>query len=229
VDPLNSLIEFMGSMGPGEHMWSQIIVRGHTQKYVHSLHKEVNITDWIKEELASVGKDFKDTPDSTAPNFNKMPEGTKEAIKAMQRKEFKQMFDVGMRIMYVANKEHYKGKLAGMATAFRSFEHGSSGRGLNGFKPVFNIGPFDWPWQDFMGIRRRGLKKRFYNGYVTRQYFYAPYAQDYIFLNTEELASIWHMPGKVAHTPTLARMPSRRSEAPANLPIGEGPVINLPM
>jgi len=228
VDPLNSLIEFMGSIGPGEHVWSQIIIRGHTKKFVHSLHKEVNITEWTQAELARVGNDFKDTPDSKAPNYQKLPEGTKEAIKAMQQKEFKQMFDVGMRIMYLADKDRFKSKLAGMASAFRSFEHGSAGRGLNGFKPVFDIGPFNWPWEDFLNIRRRGLKRRFYNGFVSRQYFYEPNAQEYIFLNTEELASIWHLPGKVAHTPTLARMPSRRSEAPANLPVGEGP-INLPM
>lgn len=226
VDPLNSLIEFMGSLGPGEHMWSQIIIRGHTKKYVHKLHQELNITDWIKEELKSQSKDY--TDEGEKPNFMRLPEGTKEATKAMQRKEFKQMFDVGMRIMYVPSLEHKKSRLAGMATAFRSFEHGSAGRGLNGFKPMFDIGPFNWPWEDFMGIRKRGLKKRFYNGYVSRQYFYPPQGQEYIFLNTEELASIWHLPGKVAHTPTLARMPSRRSEAPSNLPVGEGPV-NLPM
>ena len=228
VDPLNSLIEFMGSIGKGEHIWSQIIVRGHTSKPVHEHHADLDIVSWTNKELEKVGKDFKDTPDSKAPNYAKLPEGTKEALKAMQKKQFKQMFDVGMRIMYVANNEDKKSRLAGMATAFRSFEHGSAGRGLNGFKPMFDIGPFNWPWEDFLGIRKRGLKRRFYQGYVTRQYFYAPNSQDYIFLNTEELASIWHLPGKVAHTPTLARMPSRRSEAPSNLPVGEGP-INLPI
>lgn len=231
VDPLNSLIEFMGSLGPGEHMWSQIIVRGNTQKYVHELHKEVTISEWIKQETEKIANAFT-KPDESGkrppPNYALLPEGTKEQIKAMQLKEFKQMFDVGMRIMYVADKAHYKSRLAGMATAYRSFEHGSKGRGLNGFKPIFDIGPFNWPWEDFMGIRRRGLKRRFYRGFVSRQYFYEPNAQEYIFLNTEEIASVWHLPGKVAHTPTLARMPSRRSEAPANLPVGEGPV-NLPV
>jgi hypothetical protein len=228
VDPLNSIIEFFGSIGPGEHLWSQIIIRGHTSKHVATkdYHGDFNITQWIKEELKVASKDY--TDEGEKPNFMRLPEGSKEATKAMQRKEFKQMFDVGIRTLYLAKLENKKSRNAGIPTMFRSFEHGSAGRGLNGFKPVFWIGPFDWPWQDFMGIRRRSLKTKFYNGYVTRQYFYAPNASNYIFLNTEELASIWHLPGKVAHTPTLARMPSRRSEAPANLPVGEGP-INLPM
>jgi hypothetical protein len=227
TDPLNSIIEFFGSIGPGEHLWSQIILRGHTEKYVEEYHEELNITQWTKKELAKVGKDYQDTPEGK-PNYVRAPEGTKEQLKAMQRKEFKQMFDVGIRTIYLAKNESKKGRNAGIPTMFRSFEHGSAGRGLNGFKPIFYIGPFNWPWEDFMGIRKRGLKTRFYNGYVTRQYFYEPNADNYIFLNTEELASIWHLPGKVARTPTLARMPSRRSEAPANLPIGDGPV-NLPI
>jgi hypothetical protein len=234
VDPLNSIIEFFGSIGPGEHLWSQIIIRGHTDKHVDGstwgrhYHGVFNISKWIQEELAAVGENYKDTEESKAPNYQKLPEGTKEQLKAMQKKEFKQMFDVGIRTLYLAKNENKKGRNAGIPTMFRSFEHGSSGRGLNGFKPIFWLGPFNWPWEDFMGIRKRGLKTLFYNGYVTRQYFYEPNADDYIFLNTEELASIWHLPGKVAHTPTLARMPSRRSEAPANLPVGEGPV-NLPI
>ncbi|HEV8667024.1 MAG TPA: hypothetical protein VN665_04255 [Candidatus Paceibacterota bacterium] len=227
TDPLNSVLEFFGSIGPGEHLWSQIIIRGHTQKYVDEYHEELNITQWTKKELAKVGKDYQDTPEGK-PNFVRAPEGTKEALKAMQRKEFKQMFDVGIRTLYLARLDSKKGRNAGIPTMFRSFEHGSAGRGLNGFKPIFYIGPFNWPWEDFLGIRKRGLKTKFYNGYVTRQYFYEPNADNFIFLNTEELASIWHLPGKVARTPTLARMPSRRSEAPANLPIGEGPV-NLPI
>jgi len=222
VDPLNSFLEFFGSIGPGEHLWSQIILRGHTSKYVPKYHQELDITQWIQKELDEVGENFKDKEDSKSANYARMPEGTKEALKAMQRKEFKQMYDVGIRTIYLAKLENKKPRNPGIPTAFRSFEHGSAGRGLNGFKPIFYISPFNWPWEDFLGIRRRALKKKFYDGYVARQYFYEPYADPYIFLNTEELASIWHLPGKVAHTPTLVRMPSRRAEAPANLPIGVG-------
>jgi hypothetical protein len=38
-------------------------------------------------------------------------------------------------------------------------------------------------------------------------------------LNTEELATIFHFPGQVAGTPTLERVPSKKAEAPSNLPI----------
>ena len=218
-DPLVSLLEFMGSLGPGEHLWAQIIIRGHTKCYwsEDSLHHELTISEWTEVLTQQVGRKFADKEGS--PNYAKLAEGDKQALKAMQEKQFKQMFDVGMRTIYLAKKENKQPRNAGIPTAYRSFEHGSDGRGLNGFKPIFYLGPLDWPWQDFMGIRRKMLKKKFYEGYVTRQYFYPPYKDFHIALNTEELASIWHFPGKVAHTPTLQRMPSRRAEAPSNLPI----------
>ncbi len=39
-------------------------------------------------------------------------------------------------------------------------------------------------------------------------------------MTVEELATIFHFPGKVATTPTLGRIPSKRAEPPSNLPIG---------
>ena len=38
-------------------------------------------------------------------------------------------------------------------------------------------------------------------------------------MNGEELATLYHLPGAVATTPTLTRIPSKKSEAPANLPV----------
>ncbi len=220
-DPMVSLIEFFGSMGKGEHAWLQIIIRGHTKCYwsVEKYHEHLKLEDWTEREVLELGKKFADQDDR--PNYSRLPEGDKEAVKAMQNKLNKQIFDVGIRAIYIARKEDWKGGIRqnGFPTMFRSFEHGSEGRGLNGLKPIFYIGPFNVKWHDFLGIRRRMLKKKFYNGYVLRQYFYEPYKDLHIALNSEEIASIYHFPGKVAHTPTLQRMPSRRSEAPANLPV----------
>ncbi len=221
-DPLVSLLEFFGSIGPGEHLWAQVIIRGHTECYWSVDYPEghghaLSISEWTDALTEKVGSKFADKEGS--PNYAKLAEGDKQALKAMQMKQFKQMFDVGMRTVYLSKKENKQSRNAGIPTAYRSFEHGSSGRGLFGFKPIFFLGPFDWPWQDFMGIRRKILKTKLYQSYVARQYFYPPFKDFHIALNTEELATIWHFPGKVAHTPNLQRMPSRRAEAPSNLPI----------
>ena len=50
--------------------------------------------------------------------------------------------------------------------------------------------------------------------------FSHPIAEKEVFtLNLEELATLWHLPGAVAATPTLPRIDSNKGVAPVNLPI----------
>jgi hypothetical protein len=46
-----------------------------------------------------------------------------------------------------------------------------------------------------------------------------PHAEEVFVLNTEELATLFHLPGLVATVPTLPRIDSRKAVAPVNLPI----------
>ena len=62
-------------------------------------------------------------------------------------------------------------------------------------------------------------KKKIFDAYVRRSYFYAPYKAKPFVLNSEELATIYHFPGGVAETPTFTRIESRKGEPPANLPV----------
>lgn len=218
-DPMVSLLEFFGSFGPGEHGWMQMIIRAHTgcpyAKEEH--HQMLKIDEWAEKEKESIlAKTVVDENDK--PNFSKLSESDKDAINAMETKYNKQVFDVGIRMLYLTKKGAPTNKKMGFPTSMRAFEHGSEGRGLNGFKPVFEIGPFDYPWQDYFGVRKASKKKKMYEGYVRRQFFFPPYGKKWIALNVEEIATVFHFPGKVAGTPTLLRMPSKRGEAPANLP-----------
>ncbi len=230
-DPLASVLEFLGSLGEGEYAWIQFIIRAHDKGFPCAssdapispkTHQAVDIEEWAKIEVQRIndsaktkgpdGKEFMD--------FMKLTSVDRDMQKAIQLKLNKQLFEVGARTMYLA----YKGKskvpaLTGLASIFRSFEHGSSGRGLNGLRPVFWIGPFNVPWHDFMNIRRHMLWERYYDAYITRQYFYSPHKHPHIVLNSEELATLFHFPGQSVHTPTLQRLPSKRGEAPSNLPI----------
>ena len=219
-DPLISILEFFGTMKEGEHAWLQIIMRAHTEcswaEEDPEIGHEVEIREWVQHEVERITKRV--TDENGRVNAAALTEGEKDMIAAMQRKPGKQMFDVGMRAVYLSRKDKTDGnKRTGFPTTFRSFEHGSEGRG-NGLKPIFVLGPFFYPWQDFMGMRRALLKRKLYDGYVQRQYFYPPFKHRHIALNVEEIASVWHFPGRVARTPALERMTSRRGEAPSNLP-----------
>lgn len=46
-----------------------------------------------------------------------------------------------------------------------------------------------------------------------------PHADGVFVMNTEELATIFHLPGLVANVPTLPRIDSRKAVAPVNLPV----------
>jgi len=46
-----------------------------------------------------------------------------------------------------------------------------------------------------------------------------PHAEQAFVLNLEELATLWHLPGAVAGTPTLPRIDSAKGVAPVNLPL----------
>ena len=78
---------------------------------------------------------------------------------------------------------------------------------------------FDYPWQDYKDFRRNRLSRLVLMAYRRRSAFYPPFKSPTLVLNTEELATIYHLPGSVAATPGLERVPSKKGSAPTNLPI----------
>ena len=61
------------------------------------------------------------------------------------------------------------------------------------------------------------------NAYKKRSFTPTSSADEAKIFTTEELATLFHIPGQVAVTPTLGRIPSTRSQAPTNLPVGDLP------
>jgi hypothetical protein len=57
------------------------------------------------------------------------------------------------------------------------------------------------------------------DSYKRRSYFFYPYKFTPLILTNEELATLYHFPGEVASTPGLPRIPSKRAQAPTNLPV----------
>ncbi|MGH7141813.1 MAG: hypothetical protein ACREGH_04250 [Minisyncoccia bacterium] len=235
-DPMAAVIEFFGSVGEGEHLWMQFIIRAHepsgvcpysagytykdANQHEHELHEPIGLEKWSELEINKIVDKVRGEDKKAPVNFNSLTKGDRDKIESIQAKLNKQPFDTGIRAIYIARNDKWRGApRVGIPSAFRLFEHGSSGRGLNGLAPIFWVGPFNYPWQDFRGIRRVMLQKRYYEAYVMREFFWPPHKHPWVVLNTEELATLFHFPGRVVATPNLERMPSRRGEAPANLPV----------
>jgi hypothetical protein len=63
------------------------------------------------------------------------------------------------------------------------------------------------------------MKRRMLDAYKRRMFFFYPYKYKAMVMTNEELATMFHFPGQVAQTPGLPRIPSKRAQAPTNLPI----------
>jgi len=216
TDPITSILEFLGSIGKNEQIWIQILVQP-TGKRFKKPGKWFKKRDW-KDEGEDLIEDIikkarKRSGGDTAPVV--LTELENNAIKAIERNISKIGFDCGIRGIYLSKDGAFNvSNIFSLLGAFRQY----SSNELNGFK-VSHATSFNYPWQDFKDIRATGLKKKIFDAYKRRSFFYLPYKKKPFVLNAEELATIFHFPGSVAETPTFGRIVSKKAEPPANLPI----------
>jgi hypothetical protein len=134
----------------------------------------------------------------------------------LDRKLSKPLFDVGIRALYTAPEEAYQGSvishLIGLWKPIAS-EQGNS-LGITRWHANFD----DWPWEDRKGIHHAHVAHGLVDSYRRRAYFNEPYIMPWMVMNTEELATIFHIPTSGVTTPSLPRIQSSTSEAPSNLP-----------
>ncbi len=223
ADPITPILEFLGSVEQGQQVWLQIIVRAHKKERRKKLNwkdkiKKMEISEtqsWreegqeeIKKLIEKVRVDEKDP----SKGFRSMTKGESNVVMAIERSISKLSFDCNVRGIYLAELDKFNAiNIMGLLGSFKQF----NSLELNQFK-IAAATSFDYPWQDFKGMRMNRLKRKLFNSYKRRE-FSADY-QPFV-LNTEELATIFHFPGGVVQTPTLSRLLSKKAEPPANLPV----------
>lgn len=231
IDPMTAVLEFLGSARQGHQLWLQILIKKHDKKNLKTFNLR-DKKDW-KEEAEAEIKEIREkaTPVQTGdfPGFPNPTKGQVETIAAIERSIGKQAFDTCIRGFYLSDAKTFNPLyITGLIGSGRQY----SSNNLNGFKLARKTDVSD-PYKDwctvfpFMNKRKDYLvqkyKKLMLNAYKLRSFFYPPYnnhrGQNAFILNTEELATIYHFPGNVSATPTLAKIPSKKSEPPADLPI----------
>jgi hypothetical protein len=203
IDPLASVLEVLGSLKTDEQVWIQILIRA-TKK------------NWKEEGKKLVGKILgvkgEPSPEEKMQAVAALSPGQIEIIKAIERGIGKLGFDVGFRIVYLARRDVFNfvnvASLMGAVKQYNSIN-------LNGFRPIKTTA-IDYFFKKQRELR---LKRAMIDAYRRRSYFYLPYPRPSFVLNTEELATIYHFPGRVAETPTLERIEAKKGEPPANLPV----------
>jgi len=215
IDPITSIIEYLGSIGKDEQIWIQILVQSASKRYKKA---DSSIGTWQDEGKALIERIMK-RDQKTDEGFAKLfmtTKGEQDAVAAIERSINKLGFDCGIRAIYLGKKDkadfgHIKA-LGGLLRPFTS-------NNLNSFKGGEQTYGWDFPWEDYDKTRLTWKKVDMFEAYKQRSWFHLPRKLKPFVLTTEELATIYHFPGGVAQTPTFGRIPSRKSEAPVNLPI----------
>jgi hypothetical protein len=241
VDPLTPTIEYLGSLGKGQQMWVQIIIRQSIKKYhSHEANKHVNFDayaeEYLREKLkpytrvhAGSGVGGMDATEIRAPSF--LDESLKMWVSNLRQIHF----DCGIRLVTLAEKKYFT------AEQFNNFRRSSRLIFRQYAQPYSNeldrrsSTQYDAPWADPTGLALTKLKKRMLNFYRLRTFFHPPI--QYVFkyppivsaffpsgkpnifvLSTEELATLFHFPGMVSETPSFKRIESKIAKPPSNLP-----------
>jgi hypothetical protein len=231
VDPLVPVLEFLGALGPNQQIWIQYIVQAHIANDRKPGHLWKKTDLWKDESIKYMNKELllrdpktkisgeknKETGFVSLPTITK---GEQEIAQAIERRMAKQCFDVGIRAAYIAQKEVFNAP-AGVGGIIGAFKHFTSEH-MNGLKQDGDtwLAQFGGvPWEDYKDARRNYYSEGLLAAYRRRSFFYPPFEGKPVVLNAEELATLFHLPGAVAGTPTLTRVPSKKAEAPMNLPI----------
>lgn len=227
VDPITNIVEYMGQIGKGEYIWLQIIIKARKKEEWYGFYLEGNAWDKLaKEAISKITKGAIDRAKELVQDEAEknrvgsrgamlLSPGERAKVEAIERSQTKNVYECGIRGLYLGRKENYNGiNIGNLVNIFAGLKQ----VGYNNIMPGRGMDWFDYPWQDWHDIRQNRMRNNLFFRYKHRAYFYVPYDQVPVYMTTEELATIWHFPSSVVQTPALDRVPSRRSEAPINLP-----------
>jgi len=221
VDPMAHVFEFLGSMGKGEYVWLQILARASKKEDMTFgfIRNRKTYEQFSKEEIARI----RSSPEEVIV-FPNGTEGKTLSDKQVKRVQLMNRiglssthWDFGVRGIYIAEKEKFDdANITGLLGLWQPF-------GSSGYNSLTVIGDrwqprFSYPWHDFNGRKEVVDKVTIIDAYRRRSWFHPPYEFYNYMITSEELATLFHIPGSVAKTPTLQRISSSRGEAPSNLP-----------
>src|SRR3989344_4327275 len=226
IDPMASLSELFSTLHPGEQIWIQI------------LGSPTN-DDWVKRAQAVLDKlmgrqtvkpsgDFlsdmvfaidRAIVGSTEPVVEKREEkradlspGKQEIAKAMEKSWDKLGYETGIRFLYIGPRDAFhKAHVSGIVGAFRQY----SSQNLNGFK--MNKFTLTFAKGLFKNSKLLRKQKAIFQNFKERKLFTTGFKR-YV-LNTEELATIFHLPDIGVRSPLLPRVEAKKGEPPQGLPI----------
>lgn len=245
IDPITTVLEYLGSLGKGEYTWIQIGIKAPGKDRIKEAPSDstkvadfkktyklkwyqnkvaVDWTDAAKDDLKKLGK--KDASTAADMRLSKLEE---EKLNTVERGLTKIAFDANIRAIYFAEKDCFlPANSSGLMGVMRQYNtlH------LNSFE--IKSPSVKRAWMDKKGIKVNTDKQSIFNQYKYRSFFYKGYIPESgmkswlsngyttgkpFILNTEELATMFHFPGDTAKTSNVSRVEAKKVEPPSNLPV----------
>ncbi|MCR4322487.1 MAG: hypothetical protein NUV61_00125 [Candidatus Azambacteria bacterium] len=238
IDPLASLMEVLGELKQGEQIWLQYLIKPvgteWQKKGQHLIDRLIgkkdakgassNVVEEVFQffydlvaavalgEISQGSPEKKEEKPKPETMMMHLSPGMKDVIAALEESISKHGFEVVIRIVYIARREIFD--RSNIAATFGSFKQFST-YNLNGFKPNSKV----IPAINYVFKKKREYmrKRRLYMWARGREFTQIP-AQKKMILNTEELATIYHVPSVVLEVPMLARIAAKKAEPPPHLP-----------
>jgi len=154
----------------------------------------------------------------------KMTPGEKEIVSRIEKKISKPGFETNIRFIFLGRRDVYnQGNLRMAMAFFASFATQNCNNLIPSGATITKVHKSWWLLPNLILDRRLYVKKRqLFRRYVSRVPAWYPKPGGTFVLNIEELASIFHFPGRaVSYAPSLQRIESKKGEPPPYLPIEE--------
>jgi hypothetical protein len=243
-DPMASLMDLLSSMKKGEQFWYQVIVYPHDVNALEekgkkeiakilrektSSSKSTGMLGETLREISSIftgmisellgqpfGSDSKEVVKDESLKMMNLKPREKKQIEGIQQKISKLGFRAKIRFIYVAKKEVMNKPKA--IFGFIGFMKQFIDVDLNNFKPDMKITATTAHYL-FVDYRKNERKRKLMAAYKSRS---GTKGREKFILNTEELATIWHVPIEaVVRSPLVQKAPGRKAEPPMALPFTE--------
>jgi len=231
IDPIANLVEIFNTLKDDQQIWVQYKCTPHVKWKAEGEKKIRQIAELEKEEeISFLGKAASDTVYSTLAalatfgseeeEVHKKEERVRrfltpsehDEIAAIDHKISKHGFFTSVRWAYITPKQTFdKTYVNAMQGAFKQWGSQTFNDFKWGKKTSTKVDNFFKRYR--VRLRQRKMIKMF------RWNDHSPY---YKFIaNTEELATMFHLPGRAVPTPTLRRVEAKKSQAPGDIPLIE--------
>ena len=230
IDPLAGIIEIMGALPPGQHIWFQIVLEPLPEVWKDDKKQKdvvaklagrasnAKMTLWqdIVDVLSNLFKGLsapvefkKSEKKEEQPLEFRLTPVEKEVLKAIEENLGKNAYKTKMRMLYLGKKEGFdKSNVTAFFGAMRQFND----LNLNNIKPE-NLSK---TYANYVSVASRLImrKRKIYRRYKDRDMDGKKFV-----MSATELATIYHFPHMEVKAPAIARVEAKRGSAPANLPI----------